>query len=314
MPQVVSLGNMLVEIMRVQLDEPLDRPGSFVGPFPSGDTVIYIDTVARLGYDAGFIGVVGDDDFGRLLLHRLQTDGVDCRHVRVMADNTTGVAFVAYFADGSRSFLFHWRHAAAGQIAPGDVPNTYLAGARWLHVTGCNLAITDSAREAGYAALRAASLGATVSFDPNIRPGALTMQQIRELCRPAIARAQVILPSLGEAAMLTGAAGDEDGCRQWAAQGKIVVLKMGARGCRVFARGSDLVVPSFAVDEVDPTGAGDSFCAGFTVAMLEGMALPAAARFANAVGALAVTKKGPMEGAPWRADVDRLEAAHPWQP
>lgn len=311
MPQVVSIGNMLVEIMRVQLDEPLDQPGSFVGPFPSGDTPIYIDTVARLGREAGFIGVVGDDAFGRLLLNRLQSDGVDCSHVRVIPDNTTGVAFVAYFQDGSRSFIFHWQHAAAGQLAPCDVPANYLAGARWLHLTGCNLAVTDSARQACYRALQSVPGSARVSFDPNIRPGALSIQEIRDLCRPALARADVILPSLSEAAMLTGAASDEAGCRQWAAQGKIVVLKMGAQGCRVFAGGEDVVVPSFPVEEIDPTGAGDSFCAGFTVAVLDGLALPAAARFANAVGALAVTKKGPMEGAPWRTDVEALLAAQP---
>jgi len=306
MPEVVSIGNMLVEVMRVQLDEPLDRPGTFVGPFPSGDTPIYIDTVARLGHGAGFIGVVGDDAFGGLLLQRLQTDGVDCSHVRVMPDNTTGVAFVAYFGDGSRDFLFHWRHAAAGQLSSADVPPAYLAGTRWLHLTGCNLAITDSAREACYAALCAVPAHATVSFDPNIRPGALTMAEIRSLCAPAIARAGVILPSLSEAAMLTDAASDDEGCRMWAAQGKVVVLKMGARGCRVFSGHEDVVVPSFPVEEVDPTGAGDSFCAGLTVGLLEGMALPAAARFANAVGALAVTRKGPMEGAPWRRDVDAM--------
>lgn len=306
MPQVVSLGNMLVEIMRVNFDEPLSQPGGFVGPFPSGDTPIYIDTVARLGHSAGFIGVVGDDDFGRLLLKRLTADGVDCSRVRVLSDNTTGVAFVAYFKDGSRTFIFHWRHAAAGQLSPDDVPGDYIAQAKWLHVTGCNLAITDSAREACYQALRYAAPSALVSFDPNIRPGALSSGEITRLCRPAIERADVILPSMSEAAMLTDTASDEAGCRRWAAQGRIVVLKMGARGCRIFTRSEDAIVPAFTVTEVDPTGAGDSFCAGFTVAMLDGLTLPAAGRFANAVGALAVTKKGPMEGAPRRREVDVL--------
>jgi sugar/nucleoside kinase (ribokinase family) len=62
-------------------------------------------------------------------------------------------------------------------------------------------------------------------------------------------------------------------------------------------------VPGFAVQEVDPTGAGDSFCAGFTVALLENMPLEEAGHFANAVGALAVTQLGPMEGAPSRQQV-----------
>ena len=308
MPQVVSIGNMLVEIMRVKLDEPLDQPGSFVGPFPSGDTPIYIDTVARLGYAAGFIGVVGNDDFGRLLVQRLTADGVDCSCVRVMPDNTTGVAFVAYFKDGSRTFIFHWQHAAAGQLAPCDVRPAYLAETQWLHLTGCNLAITDSARRACYQAMRSLPPAARVSFDPNIRPGALTIHEIRDLCRPALVRANVILPSLSEAAMLTDSATDEAGCRLWAEQGKVVVLKMGARGCRIFGRGNDIAIPSFPVEEVDPTGAGDSFCAGFTVALLDGLDLAAAGRFANAVGALAVTKKGPMEGAPWRREVEELLA------
>lgn len=308
MPDVVSIGNMLVEIMRVHLDEPLDEPGGFVGPFPSGDTPIYIDTIARLGCSAGFIGVVGDDDFGRLLLGRLRGDGVDCSQVRVTPDNTTGVAFVAYFGDGSRRFIFHWRHAAAGELGPQDVQPAYLAQARWLHLTGCNLAVTDSARQACYAAMQALPPSARVSFDPNIRPGALSIAEIRDLCQPALARANVVLPSLGEAAMLTGLATDDGGCRLWAGQGKTVVLKMGAEGCRIYSGAAVIDVAAFAVDEVDPTGAGDSFCAGFTVAMLDGLDLPAAGRFANAVGALAVTKKGPMEGAPWRREVERLLA------
>ena len=108
--------------------------------------------------------------------------------------------------------------------------------------------------------------------------------------------------------MLTDTATDEIGCRRWAEMGKVVALKMGAKGCRIFAQGADLTVPAYPVQEVDPTGAGDSFSAGFTVARLEGLNLEQAGRFANAVGALAVTKKGPMEGAPWRKDVEMFMA------
>jgi tagatose kinase len=307
-PEVISLGNMLVEIMRVNLDEPLDRPGTFVGPFPSGDTPIYIDTVARLGHSAGFVGAVGQDDFGRCLLDRFARDGVDFGG-RVLSDQTTGVAFVAYFAGGTRKFIYHWKHAAAGQLAPDYLDPAYFARCRWLHITGCNLAVCESAREACYRAMTLLPPGATISFDPNIRPEVLSVEQVRAICRPVIGRADVILPSLTEAQMLTGASSDEEGCRLWAAQGKLVVLKQGVRGCRIWSGKQDLSVPSFPVTEIDPTGAGDSFCGGLTVALLEGMGLAAAGRFANAVGALAVTAKGPMEGAPARAEVERLLAS-----
>ncbi len=305
-PEVISIGNMLVEVMRTGLDQPLDQPATFSGPYPSGDTPIYIDAVARLGRSAGFIGAVGADDFGRCLLDRFARDGVDFSCGRVLPDHTTGVAFVAYFKDGSRKFIFHWRYAAAGQLAPEFVQPAYLAGARWLHLTGCNLAVSEAARDACYRAMACLPSDARLSFDANIRPELLDVEQIRELCRPALERADVILPSLGEARMLTGADADVEGCRAWAAQGKLVVLKLGPQGCRVFQGDEDFEVAGFSVPEVDPTGAGDCFCAGFTVALLDGLPLRDAARFANAVGALAVTQKGPMEGAPTKAEVFTL--------
>jgi sugar/nucleoside kinase (ribokinase family) len=184
----------------------------------------------------------------------------------------------------------------------------YFRQAKWLHLTGCNLAVTESARQACYRAMACLPPGARLSFDANLRPELLTVEQIRGLCQPAIERADVLLPSLGEAAMLSGAADDESGCREWAAQGKIVALKMGASGCRIYAGSEIIDVPGIAVQEVDPTGAGDTFCAAFSAALLEGMSPREAGRFANAAGALAVTKLGPMEGAPSRDDVERLLA------
>ena len=306
MLEVISIGNMLVEVMRETLDQPLDSPGHFVGPFPSGDTPIYIDTIARLGHHCGFIGTVGNDSFGQCLIDRLHADGVDISGVDVRDDYTTGVAFVAYFTGGARKFLYHWRHSAAGQLNKHQFSPDYLKQAQWLHLTGCNLAVCESARDACYHAMDCLPPSAIVSFDPNLRPEVLSVDQIRALCQPVLDRADVFLPSIGEAALFTGAQTDEDGCLALAALGKTVVLKMGAAGCRLFRNKTDIFVPGFKVVEVDPTGAGDSFSAGITVALLEGMDLASAGRFANAVGALSVTRKGPMEGAPWRIDVDRF--------
>jgi sugar/nucleoside kinase (ribokinase family) len=282
----------------------LNQPADFAGPFPSGDCGIYIDTVARLGHSAGFIGTVGPDDFGRCLLERFERDGVDTSRVAILPGQTTGAAFIAYFTGGSRKFIYHWRHAAAGQLGPQHVDPNYLRSAHWLHITGCNIAASETAKEACYTAVQLLPSEARLSFDANIRPELLTIDQIRGLVQPVIDRANVILPSLTEAAMLTGLETDEQGCRLLAAQGKTVVLKMGARGCRIYSGDQAIEVPGFAIEEIDPTGAGDSFCAGFTAALLEHMPLEKAGRFANAVGALAVTKLGPMEGAPSRRQVE----------
>ncbi|MDD5399329.1 MAG: PfkB family carbohydrate kinase, partial [Dehalococcoidia bacterium] len=81
---------------------------------------------------------------------------------------------------------------------------------------------------------------------------------------------------------------------EWGA--KIVVLKQGDSGCRVFTRKSTFDVPGFKVNAIDPTGAGDCFDAGFISGYLDNLPLYETARLANAMGALAASRLGPMEG------------------
>lgn len=107
MAEIWTMGEMIVEIMREKENEPLDKAGVFRGPYPSGAPAIFIDTVARLGHKGGIIGGVGKDDFGKCLLDRLKSDGVDVSHVIENPKKATGCAIVTYFDDGSRKFIFH---------------------------------------------------------------------------------------------------------------------------------------------------------------------------------------------------------------
>ena len=110
--------------------------------------------------------------------------------------------------------------------------------------------------------------------------------------------------------MFTGASTDDEGCKQWASEGKIVVLKNGDAGCRIFSGDEIIDVPSFQVEEVDPTGAGDTFCGAFLTGLIEGKSLAECGRFANAAGAMSVRKQGPMEGAPSRDELDAFLKEH----
>ena len=152
--------------------------------------------------------------------------------------------------------------------------------------------------------------GSRISFDPNIRPESLSVEEVRELCRPVIEKASIIFPSKTEAALFTGCATDEEGCRLWADQGKLVVLKNGSEGCIIYQGNEKIPVPSFQVEEVDPTGAGDTFCGAFLTALIEGKPLSECGRFACAAGAMSVRKQGPMEGAPSRAELEAFLKAH----
>jgi sugar/nucleoside kinase (ribokinase family) len=84
------------------------------------------------------------------------------------------------------------------------------------------------------------------------------------------------------------------------------VLKGGPEGCSIFQHGKQYDVPGFPVTEIDPTGAGDCFSAAFIVGLEAGWPLEKIGCFANAAGALAVTKFGPMEGAPTQAQLEYL--------
>jgi sugar/nucleoside kinase (ribokinase family) len=292
------MGEILVEIMRPQADMPLDQPGEFLGPYPSGAPAIFIDTVARLGHSAGIIGGVGADDFGRCVLRRLEQDGVDCRHIIAYPDMATAVAFVTYFADGSRKFLYHIdRTPAVMTPFEGIEPPT---GGGFFHIMGCSLMASDFLRQNIFLAMDAfAAIGAKVSFDPNIRVELLRGRPLSDVVDPVMEKCSVLLPGVSELALLTGLTGIQDGVETIFSRYpvEVIVLKRGKQGCTVFQRAeAPMDIPAFQIHEVDPTGAGDCFDAGFLCGMLERRSMKECARLASAAGALNAAAFGPMEG------------------
>lgn len=309
-PQIVSMGELLVEIMREKIDEPLAVKGTFVGPFASGAPAIFIDAVARLGLSCGFIGSVGKDDFGKLIVNRLKEDTVDTTYIQSLDNYTTGVAFVTYYSDGTRQFIYHISQAASGRISEAQLDRDYLSGISYLHLMGSTLSINDSWRRLCYRAVEIVkNSGGKTSFDPNLRPELLPVEKIREICQPILSSCEIILPSGEEVRMLTGIEDIDRACKRLLECGpEIVALKLGEEGSCIYTRESKLKVPSFPVNEVDPTGAGDCFDAAFIVGLLKGWSIKRVANFANAVGALAVAKRGPMEGAPYLREVEKMLA------
>ncbi|GAB4329587.1 MAG: sugar kinase [Promethearchaeota archaeon] len=309
-PEVVCLGEMLVEMMRAEVGVPHDVPGIYKGPYPSGAPAIFIDSAARMAADlpkktsTGFVGVVGDDAFGRMLVEKLRGDGVDVSRVRVDPEHATGVAFVQYDPDGSRKFIFS--AGAAGMTRPEDLDAKFFRNVKSLHVMGSALAISESSREACYEAIRLtrqANPRAMVSFDPNLRPEMAPLDQIARMCEPVLNEANVILPSGEEAALIAGVSDELEACRKLLeGPAEMVVLKRGEAGCVLVTPDGERAVEGFKVEEVDPTGAGDSFGGAFIVGLLQGWPPEKAATFANAVGALKVTSFGPMPDH-WLKDV-----------
>jgi tagatose kinase len=305
MATIVTIGEALVEIMRTQRDQPLDRPAEFAGPYPSGAPAIFADAAARLGATVGFVGTVGDDPFGHCILERLQADGLDCSAVRQVNDRLTGIAFVAYKSDGSRSFVFHLAQSAAALVDPDQLPAGYLAQTRYVHIMGSALTFSEGMREACYRAAQAVhAQGGTVSLDPNLRPELMPVEQIRAICEPVLEVTDIVFPSGSELATLSGAPTATLGSERLLQAGvSLIALKQGEAGSTLYTAQGVMPIPAYTVTEADPTGAGDCYDAAFLVGLSEGWPLETVGLFANAVGALATTRLGPMEGTFSRAEV-----------
>jgi len=302
MQGIWTMGELLVEIMRPEPDMPLHETGSFLGPFPSGAPAIFIDTVARLGHPAGIIGGVGDDDFGRCILDRLERDGVDCSLVARFERGTTAVAFVTYFADGSRKFIYHFNDTPAVWARR---PRDQELDAEFFHIMGCSLMPNPDFRAEILSTARALrKRGARVSFDPNVRPELMEESKMKALLDEVLGISSILLPGEAELEIITGSR-DEAGAADLFARYdlELVVLKRGKRGCTVFSREESFDVAAYPVQEVDPTGAGDCFDAGFLCGLLENRPLEECAGIAAVSGALNAAAFGPMEGDISRGEV-----------
>ncbi len=147
--------------------------------------------VARLGGDSGFIGRVGDDPFGRFMLHTLAQEQVDVNYMRLDAAQRTSTVVVDLDSHGERTFTFMVRPSADLFLQPEDLPP--FAAGQWLHV--CSIALSaEPSRSTTFAAMEAIKrAGGYVSFDPNIRSDLWQdPQDLRDCLDRALALADAI--------------------------------------------------------------------------------------------------------------------------
>ena len=304
MAEIWTMGETLVEIMRTEVDKPLNETGLFSGPYPSGSSAIMISTVARMGHSCGIISGVGNDGFGECMLNRLKKDGVDVSKVLVDPDGSTACAFVAYDSQGDRRYLFHWDETPATKAVMPDVTEPSLKEAKYFHVMGCALTAKLSY---GWEIVKTAramkAQGTKISFDPNVRTEHLTnpkkSKESFEIINAMLEITNLFAPGLDELKLVTGIDDVEEAVKKCFENPnlEILMLKMGSKGSRIYTRDGQVVEQGlYKVESVDPTGAGDTSLGAFLCALLEGKNMKECAEIAAAAGALNVAAFGPMEG------------------
>ncbi|HBA70314.1 MAG TPA: hypothetical protein DCZ40_13300 [Lachnospiraceae bacterium] len=313
MPEIMTMGELLCEIMRPEEGVELYETGDFKGPYPSGAPGIFVSTASRLGCSSGIIAGVGNDDFGKNIMDRLIRDGVDCRWILKSGKGSTGVAFVTYYADGSRKFIFHVENTSAVEPkAPESMEG--MGDTKYFHIMGCSLM---ASAEFGREILKTMKLfrqkGAKISFDPNVRPELLRGSEGLDVVQEAFLTCNLLMPGVRELKMLTERSTvDEAVAAAFENENlEILVLKNGSKGSCVYTRkGLELEMGVYPVKQLDATGAGDSFDAAFICGLLQGKGLKGAAQMGAAAGALNAAAFGPMEGQISQETIEKMIHRH----
>jgi fructokinase len=134
MAEILAVGELLTEFMAERIGQTFVEPGIFAGPYPSGAPAIFADQAAKTGASVAFIGCVGDDGFGDLIINRLREDSVDVSNIARSETLPTGTAFVTYRANGDRDFIFNIGNSAAAQIDASSLRPELVRGVKYLHV------------------------------------------------------------------------------------------------------------------------------------------------------------------------------------
>lgn len=298
METIWVLGDAVVDLLPDGEGKLLQCPGGAPANVAVG--------IARLGGRSAFIGLVGDDPFGRFMQKTLADEQVNTEWLRRDPRHRTSTVVVDLDDDGERSFTFMVRPSADLFLDAADLP-PFRAG-EWLHV--CSIALSaEPSRSATFQAMSAIRLaGGFVSFYPHIRADLWHDEvELRQCLERALACADVVKISVEELAFLTGNAQVHEGLAALmrTCPARLVLVTQGKEGVTAWQGGALTHYPASPVECIDTTGAGDAFVAG----LLFGLARDGQARLSEVItlaqrcGALATTAKGAMTALPYHHEL-----------
>jgi 2-dehydro-3-deoxygluconokinase len=271
-----------------------------------GDTSNFAIAAARSGAKTGYISALGADIYGQMFRDLWRFEGVDESTVREDKNAPTAVYFVTHDEKGHH-FSFFRSGSAASRYAPADLPLDAIQEAKVLHLSGISLAISNSACDAGFAAMTTArASGCFVSFDTNLRLKLWPVARAKAVTAEAIANCDICLPSLDDVATLFGVDEPDELVDLMLKLGaKVVALKLGAQGALVADAKTRTRIAPHKCKPVDATGAGDTFGGAFIARLVAGDSLEQAGRYAATAAALSTEGYGAVEPIPDRARVLR---------
>ncbi|MFC1417887.1 sugar kinase [Streptacidiphilus cavernicola] len=271
--------------------------------------------VRRLGHPSAWIGRVGADEFGRMVLERLRAEQVDVSAARtdpaaptgllVKEQRTPDVTRVQYYRSGSAGS----RLCPDDLAAPGSPAARLIADAAVLHVTGITPLLSPTAADAvRHAVGLAAAAGVPVSLDVNHRTALGTPAQLRAALLPLLPQVTQLFAGEEELLLLADAEDEAEAVNRLRDAVPELVVKRGADGATLHTAAGVLRQPAVPVRAVDPVGAGDAFTAGYLAGLLDGSTPAERLRLACLTGAFAVSVASDWSGLPTRDELRLLTA------
>ncbi|PZS05681.1 MAG: sugar kinase [Pseudonocardiales bacterium] len=263
--------------------------------------------MARLGHAVGWVGVLGEDAFGDVVLRSLRAEGIDLSRVR-RDPAPTGVLIRDSHPERPTEVLYYRRHSAGSRLAAADVDAEYIGAARILHVSGVTSAISATAHQAVLRVVQVArDAGVTVCFDPNVRRRLWSVQQAAQTLTEVAGMADIVLAGADEAMLLSGS--DDTGtAASWFLEcgAHTVVVKDGVAGSWGTDGSATWHQPAMPTTTVDAVGAGDAYAAGFLSARLRGLPLNRSMAEAAVVAGMSVQVATDMDGLPTAVERDAM--------
>lgn len=266
MTDVVALGELLIDFAAISVDSD-GYPTMAANP--GGAPCNFLAAVNACGFRTGFLGKVGQDAFGHLLLNTLEKAGIETRGVVMDPHCFTTLAFVTFDAQGDRSYSFARKPGADTQLRWEELDLSLINHARVFHFGSLSLT-DDPARSSTYRAVSCAKAqGKLISFDPNLRkPLWRTHEEAAQQILWGLQYADVVKISHDEVDFLWGCSPEEGADKLIADFGiRLAMVTCGPSGCLVKTPSASVYIPAPPVHTVDTTGAGDIF-AGTAIARL----------------------------------------------
>ena len=319
MPEAICLGEILMDMLPQKKGLAWSEIPSF-SPVPGGAPANVCVGLAKLGVRAGFIGKVGEDPFGKLLVDVLQQYRVDVSQVKFDAGVRTTLGFVSIGRQGENDFFFYRNPGADMMLHPQDLDEDFIAKSKVFHFGSVSMSSEPSCSATIKAIQCARKHEVFISFDPNLRPHLWKdLKEAKKRIMQGLKSADLVKVNYVELEFMTGTVDLVKGTNWLLQRGpKVVVVTRGEKGSFFQNKQGSGSLAAYKVKVVDTVGCGDAFTAGiihqFFLSDKEGRDISCMSkdemeeilRFASAAGALTATRKGVIPSLPTKKEIEEF--------